>query len=181
MNSATLSDSQIRKYKSAYRVQKARAKGRGIGWEFTFETWISFWLSSGKLEQRGCGKGLYVMSRFGDVGPYHPGNVEVVPFEKNAGDAHRNKPETRRKSTFGNTGSGRGWKLNRYGRYEAKVGKHHIGTFDTAEEASAAYQLACTQYRAFLLEKSSADKFLLTPVFAGNRRGSVWQRTEGQR
>ena len=69
--------------KGAYIAHKARAKYRGIAWEFTFETWWKVWQDSGKWEQRGLNKGQYVMCRHKDVGPYSPQNVRIDTTENN--------------------------------------------------------------------------------------------------
>lgn len=73
-----------------YRLQQQGAKQRGIGWEMTYEEWLGIWESSGHADKRGRGRGMYVMARHGDVGPYSPANVAIVPFEKNCADAHAN-------------------------------------------------------------------------------------------
>ena len=75
---------------SKYLGQKHNAKHRGIEWKFKFEDWCRVWDESGKWELRGTGKGKYVMGRFGDVGPYSPDNVEIIPFEQNIKDAYAN-------------------------------------------------------------------------------------------
>jgi transcriptional regulator with XRE-family HTH domain len=74
----------------AYGEQRSNAKHRGIPWEFTFATWWAMWDASGKWESRGRGKGLgdWVMSRPGDVGPYSPSNVVIVPQQVNLKDVH---------------------------------------------------------------------------------------------
>ena len=74
--------------KLRYNQQKAGAKSRGIEWLFTFETWREMWEKSGKWEQRGAGKGKYVMSRPGDKGPYSPDNVVIKTHSENVIEAH---------------------------------------------------------------------------------------------
>lgn len=59
--------------------QRKAAKRRGIGWELTFEEWLSIWAD--KLPMRGR-TGL-VMARKGDVGPYAKGNVSIMTARDN--------------------------------------------------------------------------------------------------
>ena len=73
-------------YKQRYSEQKQAAKQRGIPFELTFDDWFTIWNRSGKWEQRGRGKGTYVMSRIGDVGPYAIGNVYINSQEQNASE-----------------------------------------------------------------------------------------------
>tara|TARA_R110002126_G_C10455223_1_gene499884 strand:+ start:114 stop:875 length:762 start_codon:yes stop_codon:yes gene_type:complete len=59
-----------------YNAQKSMAKKRGISWEFnSFEEWITWWLQTGKFDQRGVTNECYQMCRIGDAGPYSPSNV----------------------------------------------------------------------------------------------------------
>ena len=73
----------FRKAKRAFCNHRCSAKARGISWFFTFEEWYEFWQKSGKWEQRGLGVGKYCMARFGDTGPYHPGNVAIKTVTEN--------------------------------------------------------------------------------------------------
>ena len=74
----------------AYRHQMDGAKGRGIPWEFTIETWWAVWEKSGKWEQRGRGMDKFVMGRFGDIGPYSPSNVYICTGLDNRRDSANN-------------------------------------------------------------------------------------------
>lgn len=69
-----------------YHKQRDNAKARGIAWEFTPATWFDVWESSGRWVQRGHRVGQYVMARIGDVGPYAPSNVRIVPSSTNAAE-----------------------------------------------------------------------------------------------
>jgi hypothetical protein len=104
INNTTLSDREFQRARNAYSIQKSSAlnrkdrNGNPIEWLFTFETWIDLWLKSGHWHQRGKGRGQYCMSRFGDVGPYAPWNVEIKTVGEN--NSERNKgfsEETRKK------------------------------------------------------------------------------------
>jgi hypothetical protein len=133
--------------KKKFTVQRARAKNCGIAWEMTFEQWLEIWTASEKLALRGKGVGKYVMSRHGDAGPYSVGNVEIVPYEQNAGDVNKNYPDTCGCSD--RNGLGRGCYRYQQGArvtYTARFRKKHLGVFDTPEAASYAYQAAHQKY-----------------------------------
>lgn len=68
-----------------FRQQWVGAKRRGIPWQITFTQWWKIWTDSGKWEQRGRGS-KFVMARFGDVGPYAVGNVEIITGAQNVRD-----------------------------------------------------------------------------------------------
>lgn len=74
----------------AYRSQSNSAKNRGIPFEMTFGQWLDIWHRSGKLDMRGCGKGLYCMCRRGDKGPYSVDNVDIRLIEENSSDGVKN-------------------------------------------------------------------------------------------
>jgi hypothetical protein len=75
--------------KQKYGVQKAKAKMRNVPFLITFEEWCDVWKASGKWEQRGCGKGKYVMSRKGDQGPYSVNNIIIQTHADNNIEATR--------------------------------------------------------------------------------------------
>lgn len=68
-------EEHIRQAKIKFRYQRARAIQRGIDWELTFEQWFQWWMDTGHWDQRGKGFGKYVMSRYGDIGPYSLDNI----------------------------------------------------------------------------------------------------------
>ena len=74
--------------KIKFNSHKQDAKRRGIDFQLTFEEWYSIWIASGHWEERGCTRGKYVMSRYGDVGPYSVDNVFIQTAYKNNSDAH---------------------------------------------------------------------------------------------
>jgi hypothetical protein len=83
-----------------YRQQRGNAKLRGVAFELTAEEWWKIWQDSGKFEQRGQRSHQYCMARFGDVGPYAVGNVEIITMCQNntIGSAgRRHSPETIKK------------------------------------------------------------------------------------
>lgn len=79
-----------------YVTQRGNAKYRGIPWLFTFDSWLLVWEASGHWEDRGVKRGQYVMSRFGDVGPYSPENVEIKTASENCSEAIRRTNERKR-------------------------------------------------------------------------------------
>lgn len=87
------------KAKKAYTAQKAGAKRRGIEWQFTFHSWLSFWGED--LGKRGAGHDKLCMQRMHDQGPYSPDNVTKGYPRKNAKTAgtiryFNNRTESRR-------------------------------------------------------------------------------------
>lgn len=81
----------------AYVRQRDTAKSRGIDWLFSFNSWWAMWEASGMWECRGRtkGKGGWEMSRPGDVGPYSPENVVIVPHRVNMGEVNTRLAATR--------------------------------------------------------------------------------------
>lgn len=129
-------------YEKAYRLQRNTAKHRGIAWEFDYESWLAVWTSSGHLNERGRTRGKYVMARPGDVGPYSPSNVEIIPHEVNTRDCRTNHPVSTADLSARAIGLGRGWTLIRRGkriRYQVSVAKKYVGSYRTESEADAAY------------------------------------------
>lgn len=68
----------------AYVNQRnAAVNTRGIEWKLTFPEWVEVWRESGKLNERGCKTGQYVMARRMDTGAYEAGNVYVTTCSDN--------------------------------------------------------------------------------------------------
>lgn len=75
-----------------YYAAVRNAKRRGIGWDFTLPEWWAVWKQSGGWSFRGSphqkkNKGRFVMSRYGDSGPYSAENVRIVKWEDNVREA----------------------------------------------------------------------------------------------
>lgn len=85
---------ELKRAKRKWWDQKQSAKNRGIEFDFPFEQWLQFWLDSGHWKQRGRGKGTYVMSRKGDVGPYTIANVEIKAQEENLSEGNVGREST---------------------------------------------------------------------------------------
>jgi len=101
----------MKKLKYAFECHRRRAENSGIGFELTFDEWLDEWVKSGKLAERGCHKGEYVMSRRGDIGPYKIGNIFIQTHANNIRDAHKDKTTsdaTRKKISDTHTGVKKG-------------------------------------------------------------------------
>ncbi len=70
-----------------FEQQRKHAAMRGIEWGLTFGQWLAIWQASGKLDQRGRGKGRYCMSRIKDTGGYVLGNVHIQTTVENSREA----------------------------------------------------------------------------------------------
>jgi len=71
-----------------FKEQQYKAKQRGIAWRLAYWEWLQIWQDSGHLDERGCGKGQWVMGRNGDAGAYEAGNVKIIRVESNNSGAH---------------------------------------------------------------------------------------------
>lgn len=90
-----------------YRAHKNRAARRNIEFLLTFEEWLTIWLESGKLAQRGTGSLDYCMARHGDAGPYAIGNVRICTNRENCAEAKQGKTvskETRERLSISHRG-----------------------------------------------------------------------------
>ena len=99
----------IKDAKTKFKAHIYGAKQRGIPFLLTLEQWCDIWKQSGKWDLRGRGIGKYVMSRYGDKGPYAVGNVFIQLGENNVRDAQagRSRPDSVKasisKALIGNT------------------------------------------------------------------------------
>jgi hypothetical protein len=117
----------------AFVSQRNAAGGRGIVWSLTFVQWLEVWTVSGKLAQRGRGKGHYVMSRIKDEGGYVVGNVHIQLSTDNNRQGLAKCRDNKARNTgvwLMFPGSSRPW----YAAY----GKTKVGRYATEEEAAAA-------------------------------------------
>lgn len=85
----------LKRLRDSYFWHKNDAKRRGIGFEFTVDEWMEEWISSGKMLQRGCRKGQYVMARYNDIGPYRAGNIHIITVEENMREMWGNSEKTK--------------------------------------------------------------------------------------
>lgn len=76
---------KMRKWQTApqgrYRAQMDMAAKRGIVWQFTFESWLTWW--GDDLGRRGPGADELNMARYGDAGPYSPANCYKATRREN--------------------------------------------------------------------------------------------------
>ena len=81
----TMANKDLRKY----TAQRLGAKRRGIDWQLTFDSWMTWWQSTGHYHERGVCKGGYVMARFGDTGPYSLTNIKCILATDNVAEVNR--------------------------------------------------------------------------------------------
>jgi hypothetical protein len=136
----------------AFKCQRQNAKHRGVAWEITFPEWVAVWDASGKWAERGRKRGQYVMARYGDVGPYRVGNVEIQQTNENVKDWNDRGGAMR--ITLAMIGKGRGWYYHAgpktpQGRpYRANFRGMTLGHYATPDEARAVYIAAVSNFRA---------------------------------
>ena len=71
----------------AFKTQKLNATKRGIEWSLSLVEWVEIWKNSGHFNERGIGKGRYVMARIADQGGYSFDNVVIKTHEENSKEA----------------------------------------------------------------------------------------------
>jgi hypothetical protein len=74
-----------RRARRRFAAQKTAAWKRGIAFEFTFPEWVAWWekhLGDDWLQLRG----LYVMARWYDDGPYAAHNVKCILARENSAE-----------------------------------------------------------------------------------------------
>ncbi len=89
--------------RTKYFDHKDNSRRRNIPFLLTFEEWLRIWVDSGHYHERGFRNGQYVMSRFGDKGPYSIDNVKIILAEENRKFKHTEKAKQQiSKSLIGN-------------------------------------------------------------------------------
>lgn len=81
-------DQEIKQARRKWWDHRYNSKQRGIDFHLSFDEWWEIWQQSGHWSQRGCRKGQYVMSRYGDKGAYEVGNVFIQPALHNIRDSN---------------------------------------------------------------------------------------------
>lgn len=122
--------------RKAFLSHRGNAKARGIPFLLTYDQWLEIWTASGHLHERGRHKGQYVMARFGDVGPYAVGNVEIVTAEENIVAAQYGKrltTETREKIAVANIGKKHTVETKKLMSVVKRGNKYRLGKRHTAE------------------------------------------------
>lgn len=114
-----------------FLTQRNNAKKRNIDWQLTFDEWLNWWQQTGHFADRGRGKGKWVMSRFGDTGPYSLSNIfcNRHGYNISEGNNGRAKSSSHKKKLQQN--------LNRI-RVKKPV-KTPDGTFESSYEAGRHY------------------------------------------
>ena len=92
--SISMNKQEISFAKKKYWAHGSNAKKRNVEFLITFEEWIDIWLKSGHWHERGHKRGQYVMSRYGDQGPYKVGNVFIQTCTANHLDSKLGVPKT---------------------------------------------------------------------------------------
>lgn len=93
----------------AFYAQRQAAKQRRVEWQLSFNEWLEVWQQSGRLVDRGRGRGKYCMGRVGDTGPYAVGNVNIIAYEQNSAEQEYS-PERRRVKREQMLGNWRGFR-----------------------------------------------------------------------
>jgi hypothetical protein len=86
-----------------YTRHKANAKRRGITFDLSFDEWWGIWTESRRWSQRGWKPGQFVMSRYGDEGPYAVGNVYISGAKRNLKDARKKAVRAIKRHTANST------------------------------------------------------------------------------
>jgi hypothetical protein len=126
---------------AAFIRQRRNAQSRGIPFRLNLKQWVTVWQASGKLDQRGRGKGCYCMSRIKDDGAYELGNVHIQSNSENGREAT--------KQWIGKEKQNTGVFLLYPGLknpWFAKVGKVRLGLFPTEEAAVQARRAYCVEH-----------------------------------
>src|SRR4051794_37797774 len=135
----------------AFNRHKNHARYRGIPFTFDLPTWWAWWSADGRWSRRGNGRDALVMARFGDAGPYAPGNVYAATHAQNGWDV---SPERRRAAAFVGWATERAQGLRRkratgaaHGR--ARAVRTPAGTFGTVTDAAQHHEItrATVHYR----------------------------------
>lgn len=97
-----------------YKMQKQNSIIRGIAFLLSYDQWLSIWVASGKLHERGRGANKFCMCRHGDVGAYEVGNVFIGTGRENVRDGNLGKEmtqEVRDKISKANKGKEHPWSV----------------------------------------------------------------------
>jgi hypothetical protein len=73
----------LRRLRIAFHNHRLGALERGIGFELSWNEWLSIWLASGHLLERGRKRDQYCMARHLDRGSYASGNVSIITVQEN--------------------------------------------------------------------------------------------------
>jgi hypothetical protein len=76
-----------------YHGQRSMALKRNVEWNFTFDSWIKWWIDTGHFLNRGVRNNQYQMCRYNDTGAYSPDNVYCDLGSNNKQTFFDNNPE----------------------------------------------------------------------------------------
>jgi len=126
-----------------YGEHMYNAMKRGVEWNISFKDWWDVWQQSGHWHERGNSAMDYCMGRVRDTGPYQAGNVYITTNTENCSKSLEWNPHMERGCPSVRPIE----KIQGYSVYQRKKGtvylaawkRKHLGTFNTPEEARAAY------------------------------------------
>lgn len=127
----------------AYNSQRQTSKRRGVEFLLSFDEWVGWWESTGKMHLRGKRRGCYQMCRLGDVGPYSIDNIYCGSVSENSALPTKGKPrpkEFNKKTGDSLRGKQRSVEHRRNHAF-SQLGKRYMtpcGIFYTAQECSEA-------------------------------------------
>lgn len=82
----------------AFKNQRVAARQRNIEWRINFKQWWDFWKDH--YENRGRRRENFVMARFGDLGPYEIGNVEIKTASENCSEIRKTRFVNKNRFSF---------------------------------------------------------------------------------
>lgn len=74
----TNSDAVPKDMRTAYFLQRDKAKDAGIGWDITMVEWANWWREDGRWQHRGRNRNGLRMERIDDGRPYSLSNIRCV-------------------------------------------------------------------------------------------------------
>lgn len=86
-----MSELLMNAYLRQKNAKRLDTEGNPIEMKLSFTQWLAIWVDSGHLNNRGRGKGKYVMSRINDLGHYELGNVFIQLHTENVSQAKRGR------------------------------------------------------------------------------------------
>ena len=91
------SQEELKYWRGIYIQHKAQCNQRDIGFDLTFDEWLTVWTESGLIKERGTTRNQAVMGRKDKTGPFAKDNVEIVRAWQNM--ANRDFSSNKRRVT----------------------------------------------------------------------------------
>ena len=85
---------ELTKLKYAYTAQKTKYQKRGVSFNISFDSWLNWWIDTGRLDQRGRGQNDFVMARIDPKKGYDIDNI-VCRTKKENGEVSEKVITTR--------------------------------------------------------------------------------------